>query len=172
MYARQIPLGPCIEIACDVAQFARDRVGTLHLRLARSAVPEDDVAVEVREILAQPLLARDHPAFFRRDDTLAQTIDRARRRAQAPGERPPVPRRQLCRAVVERLADRVDTLYRERHVAERTRELYREIEFRAPLRIAVRAPWIGHDDELGCVRRGVFRHPDRVRPRKHVWSKR
>src|SRR6185503_6199585 len=70
----QILGGPAVERRTDIGELVRQRIGALGLRLGRPTVVEDDIAVQIGEILAQPLLAGDHPAFFRGDDLFPQRV--------------------------------------------------------------------------------------------------
>src|SRR5580658_7601412 len=61
---RQAPAGQAGELADYVVQFAAQRVRAHYLLIRRPSLVSVDVAVEIAHILAQPLFAGDHPAFF------------------------------------------------------------------------------------------------------------
>src|SRR5204862_2441624 len=117
--AGQVPRGPGIEVARDVRQLARERFGAVGLVLGRPTITEEAVAVQRRQILPQPLLARNHAALFGGDDLLPERVDRGGRGVEPARQR--VGRRQLRGPVVQSLTRRVHALDRKRHVRERSR---------------------------------------------------
>src|ERR1051326_2400465 len=164
--SRQLFRRPVVEVFDHVGEFAREGVGAFDLSLAGPSFVEDDVAVKLRQVLAQTLLARYRAALLRGDDLLAQVVNLRGRVLQALAKR--VVQRELRRALVEREPHAVDLVNGVGHVAQLVAQLEHEVELRLAVSRRVRRARVGDDLKLCGVNLLVIGHLHGVLTGQHA----